>query len=127
MGSCSWKLAETGSLIKDVSLPNSKKKVGAVLRMRSIALGGGSTIASGLHERRSLHSEGRSWLKDLNLLNVTQLTPLEVLGLQVLGPQVLGLAVLGPKVLELHTARWRLMMLASMTVFLRSVLEVHLV
>ena len=29
--------------------------------MRSIALGGGSTIASGLHERRSLHSEGRSW------------------------------------------------------------------
>ena len=66
-------------------------------------------------------------LEDLNLLNVTQLTPLEVLGLQVLGPQVLGLAVLGPKVLELHTARWRLMMLASMTVFLRSVLEVHLV
>ncbi|CAL1161894.1 unnamed protein product [Cladocopium goreaui] len=61
IGSCSWKLAETGSLIKDVSLPNSKKKVGAVLRMRSIALGGGSTIASGLHERRSLHSEGRSW------------------------------------------------------------------
>ena len=66
-------------------------------------------------------------LKDLNLLNIPQLTPLEVLGLQVLGPQVLGLAVLGPKVLELHTARWRLMMLASMTVFLRSVLEVHLV
>ena len=61
IGSCSWKLAETGSLIKDVSLPNSKKKVGAVLRMRSIALGGGSTVASGLHERRSLHSEGRSW------------------------------------------------------------------
>ena len=36
IGSCSWKLAETGPLVKDVELP--KKKVGAVLRLRSIPL-----------------------------------------------------------------------------------------
>eukprot|EP00435_Cladocopium_sp_Y103_P017283 s5158_g4.t1 len=59
IGSCSWKLAETGDLVKEVALP--KKKVGGVLRMRSFALSAASTVASGVNERRSVHSDGRSW------------------------------------------------------------------
>ena len=58
IGSCSWKLAETGPLVKDVELP--KKKVGAVLRLRSIALGTGSTIGSA-PQARSVHAPTHSW------------------------------------------------------------------